>query len=114
MAPTTASIHVGEEQTYVAQGIDQHNNPMTGITSTWTSLDDGENDKAIAIFHGGVATGISPGLVHVTASASDVTGAPAALSNPTQRIIKVRIPVAPPPSLGCREIGLHGVPPRNE
>ena len=90
LTPATASIHVGEEQTYVAQGLDQHNNTMTGITFTWTSLDDGANDNAIAIFHGGVATGVSPGVMHVTASASGVTSAPAALTV-----------LAPPPALSA-------------
>jgi hypothetical protein len=80
LSPATASIHVGEEQTYVAQGFDQYQNPMTGITFTWTSSDDGANDHAIAIFHGGVATGIWPGVMHVTASAAGVTSAPAALT----------------------------------
>jgi len=80
LSPATASIHVGEEQTYVAQGLDQYHNPMIGITFTWTSSDDGANDNAIAMFHGGVATGVSPGTMHVTASASGVTSAPAALT----------------------------------
>jgi peptidoglycan/xylan/chitin deacetylase (PgdA/CDA1 family)/uncharacterized protein YjdB len=80
LSPATASIHVGEEQTYVAQGLDQYHNPMTGITFTWTSSDDGANDNVIAMFHGGVATGVSPGTMHVTASASGVTSAPAALT----------------------------------
>jgi hypothetical protein len=71
---------VGEGQTYVAQGLDQYHNPMTGITFTWTSSDDGANDQAIAMFHGGVATGVSPGVMHVTASASGVNSAPAALT----------------------------------
>jgi hypothetical protein len=76
LSPGTASIHVGEEQTYNAQGLDEYHNPMTGITFTWTSLDDGGNGIAIAMFHGGVATGVSPGTMHVTASASGVTSAP--------------------------------------
>jgi hypothetical protein len=80
LSPATASIHVGEEQTYIAQGLDQYHNPMTGITFTWTSWDDGANDHAIAIFHGGVATGVSAGVMHVTASASGVNSAPAALT----------------------------------
>jgi peptidoglycan/xylan/chitin deacetylase (PgdA/CDA1 family) len=88
LSPATASIHVGEEQTYVAQGLDQYNHPMAGIAFTWTSSDDGANDNAIAIFHGGVATGVSPGVMHVTASASGVTSAPAALTV-----------LAPPPAL---------------
>ena len=88
LRPVTASIHVGEEQTFIAQGLDQHNHPMTGVTFAWTSSDDGANDRAIAMFHGGVATGVSAGVMHVTASASGVTSAPAALTV-----------LAPPPAL---------------
>jgi hypothetical protein len=80
LSPAIASIHVGEEQTYTAQGLDQYQNPMTGITFTWTSSDDGANGSAIAMFHGGVAIGMSPGTMHVTASASGVTSAPAELT----------------------------------
>lgn len=40
LTPASASIHVGEEQTFVAQGLDQYHHPMTGITFTWTSFDD--------------------------------------------------------------------------
>lgn len=80
LLPVIASIHVGEEQTYTAQGLDQYQNSMTGITFTWTSSDDGANGSAIAMFHGGVATGVSPGTMHVTASASGVTSAPAELT----------------------------------
>jgi peptidoglycan/xylan/chitin deacetylase (PgdA/CDA1 family)/uncharacterized protein YjdB len=79
VSPATASIQVGGAQTFVAQGLDQYHNPMTGITFTWTSSDDGANDNAIATFHDGVATGVSAGTMHVTASASGVTSAPAAL-----------------------------------
>jgi hypothetical protein len=80
LSPAIASIHVGEDQTYTAQGFDQYQNPMTGITFTWTSSDDAANGSAIARFHGGVAMGVSPGTMHVTASASGVTSAPAELS----------------------------------
>ena len=78
--PVTASIHVGEEQTFLARGFDQHNHPMTGVTFAWTSSDDGADDRAIAMFHGGVATGVSAGVMHVIASASGVTSARAALT----------------------------------
>ena len=88
LSPATASIHVGEEQTFLAQGLDQYNHPMTGVTFAWTSSDDGANDRAIAMFHGGVATGVSAGVMHVTASASGVTSSPAALTV-----------LAPPPAL---------------
>ena len=80
LSPAIASIRVGEEQTYTAQGLDQYQNPMTGITFTWTSSDDGANGSVIAMFHGGVATGVSPGTMHVTASSSSVISAPAELT----------------------------------
>ena len=79
-SPSTASIQVGEEQTFIAKGLDQYNHPMTGVTFAWTSSDDGAGDNAIAMFHGGVATGVSAGVMHVTASASGVTSASAALT----------------------------------
>ena len=90
LTPATASIQVGQEQTYAAQGIDQYNKPMTGITFTWALLDDGVNDNTVAIFQGGLATGISPGVMQVTASASGVVSAPAALTV-----------LAPPPALAA-------------
>jgi len=80
LSPATASIHVGEEQTFVAQGLDQYHHPMTGITFTWTSSDDAGNGGAIALFHGGIATGISAGVMHVTASVSGINSAPAVLT----------------------------------
>ena len=53
---------------------------MTGVTFDWISTDDGANGNAIAMFHGGVATGVSAGVMHVTASASAVTSLPVALT----------------------------------
>jgi uncharacterized protein YjdB len=80
LTPATASIQMGQVQTFVAQGIDQYNKPMTEITFTWALLDDGVNENTVAIFQGGLATGVSPGVMHVTASASGVVSAPAALT----------------------------------
>jgi hypothetical protein len=80
LTPATASIQVGEEQPFVAQGLDQYRHPMTGITFTWTSSDDAGNGGAIALFHGGEATGVSAGVMHVTASASGINSAPAMLT----------------------------------
>jgi len=88
LSPATASINVGDEQAFLAQALDQYDHPMTGVTFDWSSSDDGANGNAIAMFHGGIATGISAGVMHVTASASGVTSAPAALTV-----------LAPPPTL---------------
>jgi peptidoglycan/xylan/chitin deacetylase (PgdA/CDA1 family) len=97
LSPATASITVGGVQAYVAQGLDQNQNPMTGITFTWTSLDDSVNGNgnAIAMFQGGTATGMSPGTMHVTASASGVTSAPAALTVVQPASVLTSIAVTP-------------------
>ncbi|MGH9502376.1 MAG: Ig-like domain-containing protein [Terriglobales bacterium] len=85
LSPAAASIHVGENQAFVAQGLDQYHNPMSGITFTWSSSD---SSAASAIVHDGLATGLSAGVIYVTASASGVTSASAALTV-----------LAPPPAL---------------
>jgi hypothetical protein len=82
VSPSTASIQVGQTQSYAAVGYDQFNNVMNGLTFTWAS--DGSN--AIAMLNGNVATGVAPGTVHITASASGISSAPASLT------------VLPPPS----------------
>jgi peptidoglycan/xylan/chitin deacetylase (PgdA/CDA1 family) len=77
LSPATASIQVGQNQAFVAQGLDQYHNPMSGITFAWTSSD---TSGATAIFHDGQATGVSAGVMYVTASASGVASSPAALT----------------------------------
>jgi peptidoglycan/xylan/chitin deacetylase (PgdA/CDA1 family)/uncharacterized protein YjdB len=80
ISPSSASIQVGNDQAFVASGLDQHSKPMVGITFTWISSDASVNGNIIAVFHGGVATGMSPGTMHIIASASGVSSAPAALN----------------------------------
>jgi peptidoglycan/xylan/chitin deacetylase (PgdA/CDA1 family) len=76
VSPSTASIQVGQQQTYTAVGYDQFNNVMNGIAFTWSS----DASNAIAILNGNVATGVAQGVVHITASASGVSSAPASLT----------------------------------
>jgi peptidoglycan/xylan/chitin deacetylase (PgdA/CDA1 family)/uncharacterized protein YjdB len=76
VSPSTASIQVGQQQSYTAVGYDQFNNAMSGITFSWAS--DGSN--AIAMLNGNVATGVAAGMVHITASASGISSAPASLT----------------------------------
>jgi peptidoglycan/xylan/chitin deacetylase (PgdA/CDA1 family) len=76
VSPSTVSIQVGQQQSYTAVGYDQFNNVMNGLTFAWTS--DGSN--AIAMLNGNVATGVAVGMVHITASASGISSAPASLT----------------------------------
>ncbi len=75
VSPSTASITAGQSQTYTAVGYDQFNNLMNGITFTWAS----DGNGSVATLNGNVATGVAPGTVHITASASGISSAPAAL-----------------------------------
>jgi peptidoglycan/xylan/chitin deacetylase (PgdA/CDA1 family) len=76
VSPSTASIQVGQQQNYTAIGYDQFNNVMSGVAFTWSS--DGSN--SIAIVNGNTATGVAAGTVHITASASGISSAPASLT----------------------------------
>jgi peptidoglycan/xylan/chitin deacetylase (PgdA/CDA1 family)/uncharacterized protein YjdB len=76
VSPSTASIQVGQQQSYTAVGYDQFNNAMSGISFTWSS----DSANSIAIVNGNTATGVAAGTVHITASASGISSAPAALT----------------------------------
>jgi peptidoglycan/xylan/chitin deacetylase (PgdA/CDA1 family) len=75
VSPSTASISAGQSQTYTAVGYDQFNNLMSGITFIWAS----DGSGSVATLNGNVASGVSPGMVHITASASSISSAPASL-----------------------------------
>src|SRR3984957_14829008 len=76
VSPATTSIQVGQQQSYTAVGYDQFNNVMNGITFTWAS----DGSTAIAMLNNNVATGVSAGTIHITASASGISSAPASLT----------------------------------
>ena len=76
VSPSTASIQAGQQQTYTAVGYDQFNKVMNGITFDWAS----DGSTAIAMLNGNVATGVAPGTIHITASASGIVSAPASLT----------------------------------
>ncbi len=76
VSPSTASISAGQTQAYTAAGYDQFNNLMSGITFTWAS----DGNGSVATLNGNVATGIVPGTVHITASASGISSGPASLT----------------------------------
>jgi peptidoglycan/xylan/chitin deacetylase (PgdA/CDA1 family)/uncharacterized protein YjdB len=75
VSPSTASIAAGQSQIYSAAGYDQFNNLMSGIVFTWAS----DGNGSVATLNGNVATGVSAGTVHITASASGISSAPASL-----------------------------------
>jgi peptidoglycan/xylan/chitin deacetylase (PgdA/CDA1 family) len=83
VSPSTASISAGQTQAYTAAGYDQFNNLMSGITFAWAS----DGNSSVASLNGNVATGVAPGTVHITASASGISSGPALLT------------VLPPPSV---------------
>jgi peptidoglycan/xylan/chitin deacetylase (PgdA/CDA1 family)/uncharacterized protein YjdB len=76
VSPASASIATGQAQSYTAVGYDQFNNPMSGITFAWASDDNG----LVVSLNGNVATGVAPGTVHITASASGISSGPASLT----------------------------------
>jgi peptidoglycan/xylan/chitin deacetylase (PgdA/CDA1 family) len=75
VSPSTASIAVGQSQTYTAAGYDQFNNLMNGIVFTWAS----DGNGSVATLNGNEASGVSAGTVHITASALGISSAPATL-----------------------------------
>ena len=76
VSPSTASILAGQSQTYTAVGYDEFNNLMSGIVFTWAS----DGNGSVATLNGNVATGVSPGNIHITASASGISSMPAMLT----------------------------------
>lgn len=76
VSPSTASIQVGQQQSYTAVGYDQFNHVMSGVAFSWAS----DGSSSIAAMNGNVAAGVSAGTVRVTASAAGVSSAPASLT----------------------------------
>lgn len=91
VSPSTASIEAGQSQSYTAVAYDQFNKPMTGIAFTWAS----DSSTSIATINGNLATGVSPGTVHITASASGVSSAPASLTVLPPPVVLTTIAVTP-------------------
>jgi peptidoglycan/xylan/chitin deacetylase (PgdA/CDA1 family) len=76
VSPSTASIQMGQQYTFMAVGYDQFNRVMTGIAFSWAS---DPSDTIAMISESGMATGMSVGTAHITASASGISSAPASL-----------------------------------
>ena len=68
--PTNATINRGNTEQFSATAFDQNNQPLSGVTFTWSS-----NDTNVAtVDSSGLARGVGLGGVTITASAPDGTG----------------------------------------
>ncbi len=85
IAPLAASINRGGALQFTAQAYDPDGRPLSGTTFTWSS-----SDAFIAtIDAAGLARGVGPGIVSITASTSDGAGG----SVSTQASLEVRVPL---------------------
>jgi DNA/RNA endonuclease G (NUC1) len=65
VTPATATVSVGGTQTFTAAAFDAANQPIAGVSFTWST-----SDSTIASVNaGGVATGVAPGDATITAAA---------------------------------------------
>ena len=75
VAPATATITQGATQAFTATAFDASNQPIAGVSFTWSS-----NATGIAtVSSSGVATGVSPGDATITATAPNAVAGSAAL-----------------------------------
>jgi hypothetical protein len=74
--PTSATIKVGETQSFTAIAFDANGAPIPGVTFAWAS----SNPSAATIGDDGVATGAAAGTTSITASANGVTSDTASLT----------------------------------
>jgi uncharacterized protein (TIGR03437 family) len=76
VAPATATIAAGATAQFTAQGFDQNDQVVTGLTFIWTS----SKQSVAAINQNGLATGQAAGETQITASSGSVTSGPATLN----------------------------------
>ncbi|HEX8107193.1 MAG TPA: DNA/RNA non-specific endonuclease, partial [Kofleriaceae bacterium] len=75
VSPATATVVVAGTQTFTAAAFDAAQQPISGVTFTWTS-----SDPTIATVNaGGVATGVAAGQATITAAAPNGVSGSAAL-----------------------------------
>jgi Tol biopolymer transport system component len=73
VTPAHAAIEVGETETFTATALDARAAPVAA-TFAWNS-----SELSVASIEAGIATGVSQGTTHITASARGVTSPPATL-----------------------------------
>jgi DNA/RNA endonuclease G (NUC1) len=75
VAPATASVTQGGTQAFTATAFDAANQPIAGVTFTWTS-----SATSVATVNGsGVVTGVAPGDATITATAPNAVAGSASL-----------------------------------
>src|SRR5256885_2369985 len=107
VTPASDSVNVGSTKQFTATLLDLHGNPVSGPTVTWSS----SNTAVATIDASGLATGVSPGTVTITASIGYNSGTatlkvvqpdtpPVANPDTFDAIGNVTIPVPAPGVLG--------------
>lgn len=107
VTPAADTINVGETAQFTATLIDLHGNPITGPTVVWSSSD----TTVATIDQAGLATGVAPGTVTITADIGYVSGTasltveepnqpPVAFADTFDAIGNFTTPVAAPGVLG--------------
>ncbi len=87
VSPASATIEVGDVQQFTATAFDASSQPIAGVTFTWSSSD----PSIAAVSAGGLATGVAPGDVTITATApNDVFGTAALHVDPAAPLPPVR------------------------
>ncbi|HYG82214.1 MAG TPA: lamin tail domain-containing protein, partial [Pyrinomonadaceae bacterium] len=100
VTPAAATIPVGGQQQFMARGLDQFGNEMTGLTFTWEST----NTSVATVDQSGLATGVAIGTTTIRASTGGKTGA--ATLNVTPPKIVIHEALADPP--GSADTDLQG------
>src|SRR5205085_3245401 len=72
VSPPSATIAAGQTQQFTAQGFDQNDQPIGGLTFTWTS----SVQSVATIGQTGLATAVSAGTTQITASSGSVASMP--------------------------------------
>jgi DNA/RNA endonuclease G (NUC1) len=91
ISPATATIVIGATQTFTATALDATNQPVNGVTFTWSSSD----ISVATINESGIGSGVAVGRVDITAEAPNGVKGTASLQvdepPPTQDLPPVRI-----------------------
>ncbi len=70
VSPATATIQVGQTQSFTAVAKDASGNPISGVSFTWES----SNTSVATVNSSGVATGVAAGTAQIRAKVGNVTG----------------------------------------
>jgi hypothetical protein len=78
VSPSNATITVGKTVQFSATAMDSSGATISGVTFAWTS----DTPSAAIVNSSGLATGVSEGSAHITATVSGIIGAAALTVNP--------------------------------